>query len=88
MEVGGKLILMRDIQHSRLGKEIAHQLHSDWQSLDKPARHRQGRNAGKIGGDGVNVVQIRRHRIVGLDAKLESDALGRWAQQQIHVLEG
>ena len=74
MPVRRLLELVRHTQHFRLGEIIADNMQPDRQSaVAKAARDGHRRQAGQVGGNGVNIVQIHLHRIGGFGADLEGD---------------
>ena len=83
----GLLVLVGDVQQARLVEEIAHQLHSDRQAVHEPARQAHRRAAREIGRDGVDVVQVHRHRVVHLRVQLERDVRRGRPEDEVALLE-
>src|SRR5262249_13743435 len=71
--VGGELIAMRQAQHARLLKIVAHKLQPHRQMVvAETAGDGESWNAGQGSRDGVDVVEIHLHGICGLGPELES----------------
>ena len=74
MPIRRQLILMRNVQHSRLGEIVADDLQPDRQLIGKAGRHAHAGQAGEVDGDGIDVFQVHGDRIVGFFTGLEGGA--------------
>ena len=68
MPVADLLVLVRDVEQTTFLEVVAEQLHAHRQTIDEAGRHRQAGDAGQVGGDGVDVFQIRGDRVAALGA--------------------
>ena len=65
------LIRVPDAQQRRLVEGPAQELHAHGQPADEPARQRQSRDAGEVGGHGEDVLQVHLQRVGRLLAEPE-----------------
>src|SRR5689334_11638996 len=82
------LILMGNVQQATFLEIRGEQLHADRQAIDKTCRHGQARQTGEVGGDGVNVFQVRGDRVVVLGAELPGRVRRGWAEDDVDLIEG
>src|SRR5438128_12655072 len=86
--VSVELILVGDVQQTASLEVRGEQLHADRQTIDETGWHGQARQARKVGGDGVDVFQVRSDRVAVLGAEFPGRVRRGWAEDDIDLIKG
>ena len=87
--VGLALVAVGDVEQPLLAEVRADELQCRPASrCTEAAGHRDRRQPGEIGADGVDVIQVHRDRIAGLGAQLEGRRRRGRTDQHIDLVEG
>src|ERR1700712_5668953 len=86
--VSVELILVRNVEQTAFLEIRREQLHTHRQAIDETGWHGQTRQAGEVGGDGVDVFQISSDRVAVLGAELPGRIRRGWAEDDVDLIEG